>query len=129
MALASKVPVPYARKSPMITVIIYLHIRDSLYVPSAPMCLLSPQTIVQQTCNLLDGFHAKGSHGFFTFAGFHKTIHYNSKNNLPIFFTSSDLSHPPSSSYTSSSESHTSCLCSEDNNLHDNLTPLQTNCY
>jgi hypothetical protein len=45
---------------------ISLHIQESLYVPSAPMCLLSPQTIAQQTNNALDGFHAKGPHGLFT---------------------------------------------------------------
>jgi hypothetical protein len=71
---------------------ISLQISDSLYVPSALMCLLSPQTITQQTNNLNDGFNAKGPHGIFTFAGFTKTIHYNSKNNLPILFTSTDLS-------------------------------------
>jgi hypothetical protein len=70
---------------------ISLHVKKSLYVPSAPMCLLSPQTITQQTNNPLDGFHAKGIHGSFTFSAFHKTIHYNSKNNLPIFFTSSEI--------------------------------------
>jgi hypothetical protein len=36
---------------------IFLIIKNSLFVPSAPMCLLSPQTIAQQSSNILDGFH------------------------------------------------------------------------
>jgi hypothetical protein len=59
------------------------------------MCLLSPQAVAQQTTNPSDGFHALGLKGTFTFAGFVKTIYYNSTNNLPIFFTSSDLSYSP----------------------------------
>jgi hypothetical protein len=105
---------------------IALHIHDSLYVPSTPMCLLSPQTIAQQTNHPLDGFHAKGSTGTFTFSGFHKTIFYNSKNNLPIFFTSPDLSNPlPYNPTLSSDITHASYLSKEPDQLQNNMTPLQ----
>jgi hypothetical protein len=72
---------------------ISIDIHDSLSVPSAPMCLLSLQTIAQQTPNPIDRFHAKGIYGIITFSGHHKTIFYNSKNNLPIFFTSIELTY------------------------------------
>lgn len=74
---------------------ISLHIHNSLYVPLAPMRLLSPQTIAQQTCKLNDGFQAFGTYGSLHFVGRTKTIHYNNKNNLPIFFTASNLSNLP----------------------------------
>jgi hypothetical protein len=63
---------------------------------TAPMHLLSPQSILQQTKNNLDGFHVQAQKGIFTFSGFTKTIFYNSANNLPIFFTSTNLSTTPS---------------------------------
>lgn len=102
---------------------ISLHIQDSLYVPSAPMHLLSPQTIAQQTDNSLDGFHANGPHGIFTFAGFSKSIHYISKNNLPIFFTSSDFLSMNVSE--SSTHPHHSYLSTENVTLDDNLSSSQ----
>jgi hypothetical protein len=101
---------------------ISLHIHDSLYVPQAPMCLLSPQSVAQQTTHTNDGFHVKSQHGIFTFAGFQKTIYYNSDNNLSIFFTSTDLHTIPSS--FSDTSSHTEALLSS-TILDDNLSPLQ----
>ncbi len=64
-------------------------------MPEAPMCLLSPQHLAQQTKHTSDGFHATSSSGILTFAGFHRTIPCNSTNNLPIFFLSSTI--PPTS--------------------------------
>jgi hypothetical protein len=101
---------------------ISLHIHDSLNVPQAPMFLLSPQSVAQQTTHTNDGFHVKSQHGIFTFAGFQKTIYYNSDNNLPIFFTSTDLHTIPSS--FSDTSSHTAALPSS-TILDDNLLPLQ----
>ncbi len=60
---------------------IILPIHNCLYVPSAPMCLLSPQHMSQQTCFPDDGFHCKNIHGILTFAGHHRTIHYHHHNN------------------------------------------------
>lgn len=40
-----------------------LHLHNSLYVPRAPMCLLSPQHMAQQIALLSDGFHSKGHFG------------------------------------------------------------------
>jgi len=54
------------------------------------MCLLSPQHMAQQTTCSTDGFYSKGNLGTLTFSGFHRTIHYNSTNNLPIIFLSMD---------------------------------------
>jgi len=72
--------------------IVTLHIHNSLYVPRAPMCLLSPQSVLQQTKRSTDGFQVFQNKGIFTFAGHKKTICYNQANNLPIFFTATDLS-------------------------------------
>jgi len=74
---------------------ITLHLHNFLYMPEAPMCLLSPQHLAQQTKHTSDGFHATSSSGILTFAGFHRTIPCNSTNNLPIFFLSSTI--PPTS--------------------------------
>jgi hypothetical protein len=68
-----------------------LHIHNSLYVPTAPMCLLSPQSVLQQTKKPSDGFQIYADKGIFRFSGYQKTIYYNTTNNLPIFFTSTDL--------------------------------------
>jgi hypothetical protein len=81
------------------TMNILLHIKDSLYVPSAPMSLLSPQTIAQQTKHHLNGLHAKGNKGFFTFS--------------PHILTSHLSSHV------------TSLLASESTTTTTNLTPTQ----
>jgi hypothetical protein len=51
-----------------------LHIQDCLYVPSAPMSLLSPQQLVQQTDNNKDGFHIQKIGRILTFDGHTKTI-------------------------------------------------------
>jgi hypothetical protein len=64
---------------------VVLHLHNRLYVPDAPMCLLSPQHMVQQTKIASDGFHCKGSFGILSFGGFQYTIPYNSNNNLPKF--------------------------------------------
>lgn len=59
------------------------------------MCLLSPQSIAQQTQNADDGFHIQPNKSILTFTGFKKTVFYNKANNLPILFTATDLSSPP----------------------------------
>jgi hypothetical protein len=102
-----------------------LNIPNSLYVPSAPMCLLSPQMIAQHTRQNSDGFNAKGLYGIFTFASFTKTIAYNSKNNLPIFFTSSDLSSSPTLDSYSSTNNNNAFLSTEDTTTDNNLSPIQ----
>jgi hypothetical protein len=68
-----------------------LHLHNILYVPEAPMSLLSPQHMAQKTSSNSDGFTSKGSFGVLTFGGFHRTILYNSTNNLPIIFLASNL--------------------------------------
>lgn len=65
------------------------------------VCLLSPQTIAQQIQHSLDCFHANGS---FSSSRFTETIYNNNKNNLPIFFTSSDLSSTPTTKYSTSNK-------------------------
>jgi hypothetical protein len=49
-----------------------LHIHNSLYVPAAPMCLLSPQSVIQQTQKPNDGFQIYATRGVFTFSGFRR---------------------------------------------------------
>jgi hypothetical protein len=66
---------------------VQLHIHNSLYVPSLPINLLSPQQICQQTKHLDDGFVIGASHDTLRFANHQRTIHYNPTNNLPILFT------------------------------------------
>ena len=68
---------------------IYLH--NSLHVPEAPMCLLSPQHMAKSTNHESDGFHSKEKSSTLTFAGHQRTVHYNSANNLPIIFLASDF--------------------------------------
>lgn len=58
-------------------------------------------------------------------AAFTKTIHYNSKNNLLIFFTSSDLSTIPPLNHNYISEPCSTYLSSETTDLHDNISPIQ----
>jgi hypothetical protein len=102
-----------------------LYIHNCLHVPSAPMCLLSPQHMSQQTCNPDDGFHCKNIHGVLTFAGHHRTIHYHHFNNLPIFFTATNLSSAPSSSEHSTITT-TALLSSEiTDEPSSSLTPSQ----
>jgi hypothetical protein len=62
-----------------------LYIKDALYVPQAPMGLLCPQQIAQQTRKPGDGFKALRNHGIFTFDGFHRTIPYDSRSRLPFY--------------------------------------------
>ena len=88
-----------------------LFVRDALYVPAVPMCLLCPQQIAQQTKRINDGFFAAGSCGIFTFDGFVRTISYSSKNGLPIFYTAGF------SSSSSPSASFATC----DNNYVDSI--------
>jgi hypothetical protein len=71
---------------------ITIHLHNTLYVPEAPMCLLSPQHMAQQTTSNIDGFHSMGKFGILTFSGFKRTIHYNATNNLPILFLTNDFS-------------------------------------
>jgi hypothetical protein len=47
-----------------------LYIQNALFVPKAPMGLLCPQQIAQQTKKLQVGFNALGQHGILTFDGF-----------------------------------------------------------
>ncbi len=71
-----------------------LYIRDSLYVSSAPMCLLSPQQLLQQNKNDNDGFTIQDTNGTLHFNGHVKTIYYNKRNNLPIFFSTPQFTSP-----------------------------------
>jgi hypothetical protein len=64
-----------------------LYIKDALYVPNAPMGLLCPQQIAQQTQHQGDGFNALSAHGILTFEGYTKTIPYDLKCRLPIMNT------------------------------------------
>jgi hypothetical protein len=73
---------------------ITIHIHDCLYVPDAPMCLLSPQHMASQTNHPNDGFLSHKKFSILTFSGFKRTIHYNTMNNLPIIFKASNLSTP-----------------------------------
>jgi hypothetical protein len=111
---------------------IVLNLLNSLYVPSIPMCLLSPQHMAQQTHNSADGFATNT--GLLTFAGHKHTIHYNASNNLPIFFTSSNITSTPSidpSTITSNfnSTTTTALIASENftpiNNTECSLTTTQ----
>jgi hypothetical protein len=79
---------------------VLLHLHNSLYIPDAPMCLLSPQHMVQQAKIESDGFHCKGAFGVLTFGGFQRTIPYNSTNNLPILFLASDFLTPSLLNYS-----------------------------
>jgi hypothetical protein len=64
-----------------------LYVKDALYVPAAPMGLLCPQQIAQQTGHSGDGFNALSPHGILTFEGYTKTIAYDTKSRLPIMNT------------------------------------------
>jgi hypothetical protein len=64
-----------------------LFIKDALYVPSAPMGLLCPQQIAQQTGLPSDGFLSSATCGILTFNGFTRTIPYEPRTRLPIFHT------------------------------------------
>ena len=57
--------------------VIDLPIKDCLYVPDVPMCLLSPQQVAQQTKHEGDGFHALAKSGIFTFNGYTASVPYN----------------------------------------------------
>jgi hypothetical protein len=64
-----------------------LFVKDALFVPTAPMGLLCPQQIAQQTQRVGDGFNALSTHGILTFDGFTKTVSYDRKSRLPIMST------------------------------------------
>jgi len=89
-----------------------LYIQNALFVPKAPMGLLCPQEVAQQTKKPQDGFNALGQHGILTFNGFCKTVPYDVRSRLLIMYTvdglqcymtaSSEPSLPPSDSLTAS---------------------------
>ena len=62
-----------------------IFIKDVLYVPDAPMCLLRPQQLARQTGKEGDGFNALGALGILQVDGHTFEIPYNASNNLPIF--------------------------------------------
>jgi len=64
-----------------------LFIKVALYVPSAPMGLLCPQQIVQQTGTSGDGFQALAHARLLQFQGYRRTISYEQHTCLPIFHT------------------------------------------
>jgi hypothetical protein len=90
---------------------ITLLLPNSLYVPQAPMCALSPQQMAQHTASSSDGFICHGTYSTLTFSGFQCTIPCSSLNNLPIFFFTMDPSstntnyHPFASLLSSTSTS------------------------
>jgi len=98
-----------------------LHVHNSLYVQAAPMCLLSPQAVIQQTQKPSDGFQISANKGVFIFAGHQKTVYYNSSTNLLIFFTSTDLQ---TSSISSDVSSNVAAFLSSVS-TPDNLSAIQ----
>lgn len=88
---------------------IILHVRNALYVPNVPMCLLCPQQIAKQTGKANDGFHAEATHGTLTYDSYIRTIPYNSRNGLPIVFTSGNMRAMFSPFQTESSSPHAPC--------------------
>jgi hypothetical protein len=62
-----------------------LYVHNSLYVPEAPMCLLSPQAVIQQTQKPSDGFQISADKGVFTFDSHQKTVYYNSSTNKNLY--------------------------------------------
>jgi len=64
-----------------------LFVKDALYVPTAPMGLLCPQQVAQQTGTAGNGFQALAHGGVFQFQGYRRTIPYEQHTRLPIFHT------------------------------------------
>jgi hypothetical protein len=62
-------------------------IRDALYVPYAPMCLLYPLQLALQTGREGDGFNALAEHDVLTVGGFKSIVQYDRHKNLPIYRT------------------------------------------
>jgi hypothetical protein len=81
--------------------------------------------MAQQTSSTADGFTSKGSFGLLTFGGYHRTIHYNSSNNLPILFLASDLSKVPSPNVALLSDTSAAFLSSTTSSDKPNLTSAQ----
>jgi hypothetical protein len=104
-------------------VTLYLH--NCLYVPDAPMCLLSPQHMAQQTMNTSDGFHSHSKHGVLTFAGHKCTIYYNHNTNLPILFSAMTTCTQENTFDHLSSLSNEALLSSIDQHPQANLSPTQ----
>lgn len=104
---------------------IELHIHDSLYVPSLPMNLLSPQNICQQTKNPDDGFIIGISTGLLCFANHQRTIYYHPKNNLPFFTSSTPSAGSSSSTLHSNSDTSTQALLSSIDTTCSPLTSTQ----
>jgi hypothetical protein len=106
---------------------VQLHSHNSLYVPSLPMNLLSPQQICQQTKHLDDGFVVGASHGTLCFANHQCTIYYNHTKNLPILFTSSQPTslHKPTTPFSSTDTSTLALLSSENTNTCSPLSGPQ----
>ena len=103
---------------------IILHVRNALYVPKVPMCLLCPQQVAHQTSKIGDGFNAGASHGTLAFDGFIRTIPYNTRNNLPIVFTSGKLAALYSPFAHESSSPHTTCDSAYANSLLNSAAAL-----
>jgi hypothetical protein len=55
-------------------------IRDALYVPNVPMCLLCPHQLAHQTGKEGDGCNALAHHGILTIEGFRSIIQYDIHN-------------------------------------------------
>ncbi len=107
---------------------ITIHLHNSLYVPDALMCLLSPQHMAQQSTSDSDGFNSKGQYGILYFAGFQHTIHYNSSNNLLILFSASDYSSNSTSPISSNTDPHSTLFLSSTEvpfETSSNLSPSQ----
>jgi hypothetical protein len=95
-----------------------LFIKDALYVPSAPMGLLCPQQIAQQTGFPLDGFTSSTKCGVLTFNSFKRTIPYKSRKRLPIFHTLA--THTALNAVTTGSSIHSPDLASQTSSLTPN---------
>ena len=73
---------------------VYLTVRDAIYVPQCPVCLLSPQQVAQQTRHPEDGFNTEASSGILQIGGYRRTILCKRQSNLPILYTGSKLGDP-----------------------------------
>lgn len=104
-----------------------LHIPNSMYIPSIPMNLLSPQHLAQETYNPTDDFQVHSSHGCLTFAGHKHTVLYNPTNNLPIFFTATNLDRQPLPAFPSSAPEMVQTYLASENAVTstDTLSKLQ----
>jgi hypothetical protein len=98
-------------------------IRDALYVPNAPMCLLCPHQLAHQTGKEGDGFNSLAHHGILTIEGFSSIIQYDRHNNLPIFRT--QLPHPKAFDLSTAPAVPAIALVSEGENVEHGVPEVE----